>query len=180
MRRRDLCGALLLLVYLMGVGLVTGPSLYQLLVWRLPTPRLELIPFNDIICVLTDKTSPGLGAFMNIVGNLALLAPLGFLLPLFWRYFDRARHTILFAAGLSLSIELIQLVAGGVTSVDDLILNTAGAAIGFALSKLLLHVCPRLSPRKESGAEWVYPLACWFMVIVLATVMDIMTLGMPW
>ena len=51
MRRRDLCGVLLLLVYLLGVGLVTGPSLYQLLVWHFPTPRLELIPFADIISV---------------------------------------------------------------------------------------------------------------------------------
>lgn len=180
MRRRDVCGVVLLLVYLMGVGLVTGPSLYQLLMGRLPEPRLELLPFADIIRVLTDKTSPGLGAFMNIVGNLALLAPLGILLPLFWRYFDRVKHTILFAAGLSLSIELIQLVAGGVTSVDDLILNTVGAAIGFALAKLLLRVCPRLSPRKERGAQWVYPLVCWLMVIVLVTVMDVMTLGMIW
>ncbi|MGO5029892.1 VanZ family protein [Candidatus Agathobaculum pullicola] len=180
MRRRDVCGVVLLLVYLMGVGLVTGPSLYQLLMGRLPEPRLELLPFADIIRVLTDKTSPGLGAFMNIVGNLALLAPLGILLPLFWRYFDRARHTILFAAGLSLSIELIQIVAGGVTSVDDMVLNTVGAAIGFALAKLLLRVCPRLSPRKERGAQWIYPLACWLMVIVLVTVMDVMTLGMIW
>ena len=48
MKRRDVCGVLMLLVYLMGVGLVTGPSLYQLLVGRLPEPKLELIPFVDI------------------------------------------------------------------------------------------------------------------------------------
>lgn len=125
MKRRDVCGILVLLVYLMGVGLVTGPSLYQLLAGRLPEPKLELIPFADIVTVLQDTDTPGLGAFTNIVGNLALLAPLGFLLPLFWSCFSKARHTILFSAGLSLSIELIQLIAGGVTSVDDLILNTA-------------------------------------------------------
>ena len=172
MRRRDLCGVLLLLAYLLGVGLVTGPSLYQLLVWHSPTPRFELTPFADVLRVLKDTTSPGLGAFMNIAGNLALLAPLGFLLPLFWRYFNRAGRTILFAAGLSLSIELIQLVAGGVTSVDDLILNTAGAAIGFAAAKLLLRACPRLAPRRESRAEWVYPFACWVAVIAIYTVAD--------
>lgn len=172
MRRRDLCGVLLLLVYLLGVGLVTGPSLYQLLIWRLPVPRLELIPFNDIVCVLNDTTSPGLGAFTNIVGNLALLAPLGFLLPLFWRCFNSAKYTILFAAGLSLSIELIQLAAGGVTSVDDLILNTSGAAIGFLTAKFLLRVCPRLAPRHARRMEWFYPLVCWFAVIVFYTGAD--------
>lgn len=179
MKRRDSCGALVLLVYLLGVGLVTGPSLYQLLVRHLPTPRIELVPFVDIISVLTDNTTPGLGAFANIVGNLILLAPLGFLLPLFWRYFDSARRTILFAGGLSLSIELIQLVAGGVTSVDDLILNTVGAALGFVLAKLLLlRVCPSLAPQRERRTEWWYPFGCWFMVIVLATVTDAMTLGL--
>ena len=137
MRRRDLCGAAVLLLYLLCVGLVTGPSLYQLLAGSLPAPRLELVPFADIAAVLNDPASPGLGVFANIAGNAALLAPLGFRLPLFWRYFGRARRTILFGFGVSLSIELIQLVAGGVTSVDDLLLNTLGAAAGFALAKLL-------------------------------------------
>lgn len=177
MRRRDLCGVLLLLFYLLGVGLLTGPSLYQLLVWHLPAPRLELIPFNDIVCVLIDTTSPGLGSFTNIVGNLALLAPLGFLLPLFWKFFYSAKHTILFAAGLSLSIELIQLAAGGVTSVDDLILNTVGAVIGFMLAKLLLRICPRLVPGHTRGIDWVYPLVCWLAVIIFYTGADYILLS---
>lgn len=176
MKRRDVCGMLVLLVYLMGVGLVTGPSLYQLLAGRLPEPKLELIPLVDIIKVLRDTDTPGAGAFINIAGNLLLLAPLGFLLPLFWPYFGRARRTILFAAGLSLSIELIQLIAGGVTSVDDLILNTAGAALGFALAKLLL----RSRPQRDGRAAWGYPLACCVAVIVLATVTDVMSLGLVW
>lgn len=178
MKRRDVCGVLVLLVYMMGVGLVTGPSLYQMLVGRLPEPKLELIPFADIVTVLQDTDTPGLGAFTNIVGNLALLAPLGFLLPLFWSCFSKARHTILFSAGLSLSIELIQLIAGGVTSVDDLILNTAGAAFGYALAKLLLRVRPRLAPRRDNRAAWGFPLACWLIVILLATVTDVMALGL--
>ena len=115
-----------------------------------------------------------------IAGNAALLAPLGFLLPLFWRYFGRAKRTILFGFGVSLSIELIQLIAGGVTSVDDLMLNTAGAAVGFALAKLLLRACPRLAPKRQGGAQWAYPLACWVAVILLATVSDMLTLGLIW
>ena len=178
MRGRDVCGVLLLLVYLLGVGLVTGPSLYQLLVGRLPEPKLELIPFADIIAVLRDPEAPGLGVVANVGGNALLLATLGFLLPLFWRYFSSAKRTILFGFGLSLSIELIQLIAGGVTSVDDLILNTAGAALGFALATLLLRACPRLAPGRQGRAQWVYPLACWAAVIALYTVTDVVTLGL--
>ncbi|WP_125114586.1 VanZ family protein [Agathobaculum sp. Marseille-P7918] len=180
MKRRDLFGVLVLLLYLLGVGLVTGPSLYQLLVGRLPVPKLELIPFADMIAIVSDQDSPGLGAVANIAGNAVLLAPLGFLLPLFWSYFDGAKRTILFGFGMSLSIELIQLVAGGVTSVDDLILNTVGAALGFALAKLLLRSCPWLAPQRDSRAAWGYPLACWLAVIVLATVTDVMALGLIW
>lgn len=172
MKRRDVCGVLVLLIYLLGVGLVTGPSLYQLLVWNLPTPRLELIPFADIASVLVDRNTPGAGAFINIVGNVALLAPFGFLLSLFWAYFNSAKRTILFGFGISLSIELIQLIAGGVTSVDDLILNTAGVALGFVLANRLLRVCPRLAPRRDSRAAWRYPLVCWLAVIAFYTVAD--------
>lgn len=178
MKKRDVCGVIALLVYLMGVGLVTGPSLYQLLAGNLPEPRLELIPFADIVTILNDPGAPGLGVAANIAGNAALLAPLGFLLPLFWRYFGRAKRTILFGFGVSLSIELIQLIAGGVTSVDDLILNTAGAAAGFALAKLLLRLCPRLVPKRQGRGQWAYPLACWVMVIALATLSDVMIFGL--
>ena len=124
MRKRGIIGTLLLLVYLAGVGLFTGPSLAQIFLGRLPQPRLELIPFADMISVLTDKNAVGLGAFVNIAGNIALLFPLGLFLPLFWRWFERAGRTIGWCFGTSLSIELIQLVAGGVTSADDLLLNT--------------------------------------------------------
>lgn len=180
MKRRDVCGVLVLLIYLLGVGLVNGPSFYQLLAGRLPEPKLELIPFVDIAAVLQDTDTPGLGAFANIVGNLVLLAPLGFLLPLFWSYFGSAKRTILFGLCMSFSIELIQLIAGGVTSVDDLILNTAGAAFGYALAKLFLRACPRLAPRRDNRAAWGFPLACWLTVILLATVTDVMALGLIW
>ena len=113
MRKRGIIGTLLLLVYLAGVGLFTGPSLAQIFLGRLPQPRLELIPFADMISVLTDKNAVGLGAFVNIAGNIALLFPLGLFLPLFWRWFERAGRTIGWCFGTSLSIELIQLVAGG-------------------------------------------------------------------
>lgn len=90
MRKRGIIGTLLLLVYLAGVGLFTGPSLAQLLVGHLPQPRLELIPFADMISVVKSPEAPGLGPFVNIAGNIALLFPLGLFLPLFWRWFERA------------------------------------------------------------------------------------------
>ena len=176
MRKRGMIGTLLLLVYLAGVGLFTGPSLAQVLVGHLPQPRLELIPFADIISVVTSPEAPGLGPFVNIFGNVALLFPLGLFLPLFWRWFERAGHTIWWCFGTSLSIELIQLVAGGVTSVDDLLLNTLGGALGFAVAKLLMKVCPKLEPQGEGRGQWVTPLVCWIVIIAASTISDLLVL----
>lgn len=75
MKRRDVCGVLVLLIYLLGVGLVTGPSFYQLLAGRLPEPKLELIPFVDIVGVVVDSVvhHHGAGIILNIFGNIVML-----------------------------------------------------------------------------------------------------------
>ena len=176
MSKRGIIGTLLLLVYLAGVGLFTGPSLAQLLVGHLPQPRLELIPFADMISVVKSPEAPGLGPFVNIAGNIALLFPLGLFLPLFWRWFERAGRTIRWCFGTSLSIELIQLAAGGVTSADDLLLNTLGGALGFAAARLLMRACPKLAPQGEGRAERAAPLVCWLVIIAASTISDLLIL----
>lgn len=104
------------------------------------------------------------------------LFPLGLFLPLFWRWFERAGRTIRWCFGTSLSIELIQLVAGGVTSADDLLLNTLGGALGFAAARLLMRACPKLAPQGEGRAEWAAPLVCWFVIIAASTISDLLIL----
>ena len=176
MRKRGIIGTLLLLVYLAGVGLFTGPSLAQIFLGRLPQPRLELVPFADMISVVKSPEAPGLGPFVNIAGNIALLFPLGLFLPLFWRWFERAGRTIWWCFGTSLSIELIQLAAGGVTSADDLLLNTLGGALGFAAAKLLMRAYPKLAPQGEGRAQWAAPLVCWLAIIAASTISDLLIL----
>lgn len=72
----------------------------------------------------------------NIVGNIILFIPLGICLPMVWpRYFSFKR--VLLAAFLfSLSIELTQLFSRHLgiyrsVDVDDVILNTIGAILGY-------------------------------------------------
>lgn len=58
--------------------------------------------------------------------------------------------------GLSLVIELSQLLNNRRTDIDDLILNTLGAALGYALWRVMhLHAAPA-GPR----AGWAVPLGC--------------------
>lgn len=176
MKKRDVGGIVLLLLYLLVVGLLTGPSLYQLLVGRLPVPRLELVPFADIIKVLSDKEAVGAGVMANLAGNIVMFLPLGLLLPLFWPYFRRGNRTIVCGFLLSVSIELIQLVAGGVTSVDDVLLNTLGTAAGYVLAMVFLNRRSDTRQQKRHSMAWLCPLGCWLTVILLYTAMDFITL----
>jgi glycopeptide antibiotics resistance protein len=109
--------------------------------------RLTLTPIHDH-GQATGNTHPGRTlrfyldrpsvkeALIQIGGNLALLAPLGILLPV---VFTRLRGLIwitVTAALISLVIETSQgtLVAGRAFDTDDVILNTAGVLITYLLA----------------------------------------------
>ncbi len=87
---------------------------------------------------------PTKDALLQIGGNLALLAPLGVLLPIVWTSLRGPIRLTLLAGVLSLVIETIQgtLVMGRAFDVDDVILNATGVVIAYLflgrrLSKLL-------------------------------------------
>lgn len=70
--------------------------------------------------------------WLNVLLNIAMFGPFGFLLPLLNRKLRKCYLTIPAGLCASLSIEMLQLVfASGVFDVDDLFCNTLGAAIGY-------------------------------------------------
>ncbi|WP_308797648.1 VanZ family protein [Agromyces silvae] len=90
---------------------------------------LQLVPFRDLRAVLTGDDS-----IVQVVGNLLVFAALGFFLPIRFRLARPAwvpGIVGLVAGGLSVLVEAIQLTLplGRVASVDDVLLNAAGAAI---------------------------------------------------
>ena len=91
-----------------------------------PGLNLNLIPFADILAY------PG-----NALLNVALFLPLGLLLPMLWEPFRNGKRTALFGFGMSLAIELLQILVGRATDINDLITNTLGAFLGFGMWKLL-------------------------------------------
>lgn len=104
--------------------------------------QIELIPFVGLIQIFHNSVRVFLYLF---VGNLIWFVPLGILLPLLTKV---RRSTILWGFLLSLYIEVSQYIFGtGVSEVEDLILNTAGTAIGYGLFLLLRKVWRR---RKKS------------------------------
>lgn len=119
-------GLLLLCCHLLFVGWLTLRPLS--VPWVAPA---NLRPFASIHA---DLVSGPQAALEGIGGGLALLAPLGVLLPMAGgrpasRVGSWAR-TVFAAAMISLGIELVQpVVPGQVANVDALLLNTAGAAL---------------------------------------------------
>ncbi|MEV4005576.1 VanZ family protein [Actinomadura sp. NPDC049753] len=74
-------------------------------------------------------------AFLQIGGNVILLAPLGVLLPLVWTTLRGPVRLALVSGMLSLAIETVQgtFVMGRAFDVDDVILNVIGVVLAYLL-----------------------------------------------
>jgi glycopeptide antibiotics resistance protein len=71
-------------------------------------------------------------------GNLLLMLPIGLFGPLALPWLDRWRRVLLVALLLSVFIELAQLrIPDRSADVDDVLLNTVGALIGYGLMRML-------------------------------------------
>jgi glycopeptide antibiotics resistance protein len=92
----------------------------------------NLVPFQTLGIYLNN-----LGSWFwmrNLLGNLALLLPLGLLGPIALPALDRWWRIALLALLVSTAIELTQLlVPDRSADIDDVIVNVAGALVGYAI-----------------------------------------------
>lgn len=87
-----------------------------------------------------------------VVLNVLLFIPMGFFVPLVIRKNWDGVRTIVFGACCSLLIELSQMfLLGRTADVDDLLTNTAGSAIGYALFLCGRKLWQRSNERKQIG-----------------------------
>lgn len=79
--------------------------------------------------------APAREAIQQVGGNLVLGAPFGFLLPVLYPGFRRIVRTVVLTALVMLLVETVQgaLVSGRAFDIDDVILNTTGALLGYLL-----------------------------------------------
>lgn len=115
--------------YLTGAGTVYHISLYGL---EIRSAQVNLLPFSREV------------DFAAYLQNILLFLPLGMLLPLIWPSLRRLSFTVLSGFSLSLLIEASQLLNNRRTDVDDLILNTLGALLGYCLFLLLRPALRRI------------------------------------
>ncbi len=115
------------------------------------TYRYNLVPFQEIHRFIAYRNSVTLWAFLlNLIGNVFVFVPIGFLFPMIGKREVGLIRAMASALGLSLCIELLQLVTRvGVFDVDDLILNTLGGAIGWMAFCLTRKLFYQLVDRKE-------------------------------
>lgn len=111
----------------------------------------NFIPFKDTWSTLSNETASLKWKVYLLGGNLALLIPLGVLLPILKRNIQ-INQMVLYAFFTSLSIETTQLLISSILgfnyrsfSVDDLILNTLGGFLGYLIYRLAKKTLYRLN-----------------------------------
>ena len=101
--------------------------------------KVNLIPFVN----LGDYESKR-ELLLNVIGNTAMFIPSGIVLPIVYKKLDSFWKVVLAGSALSLIIELLQLpFFERTTDIDDLLLNTLGVAIGYAIFALVRKIIRR-------------------------------------
>lgn len=128
-------GGIVLFMVLVGLASQTiipryGPVNYM---------NINLVPFNKFT-EIRESAQRGIFSYIvnEVIGNIALFVPIGFLLPLLWKRFEKIWAVLICCLSISLAIEIIQLgISLRATDVDDLILNTLGGIIGYLAYALI-------------------------------------------
>lgn len=127
---RLLAGFLLALWLIGGLVLTLEPA------HPLPGQVVDdnLVPFQTLGIYLNNLDSEFW--MRNLLGNLALLLPLGLLGPIALPALDRWWRVALLALLVSTAIELTQLaVPDRSADIDDVLVNVAGALLGYLIFK---------------------------------------------
>ena len=103
--------------------------------------QYNLVPFKEIWRFLHSWRILGIGVVLiNLVGNVLAFVPFGAFLPIFVERSRSFWRTTLWGFDFSLCVELLQLITKvGCFDVDDLLLNTIGAACGYAVYYFFIH-----------------------------------------
>ena len=112
--------------------------------------QYNLVPFQEIKrFIVYWKTIGVYYSLINLAGNVVAFMPFGALIRWVVNQKTHWYQAVGYTFAFSLCVELLQLVARvGVFDVDDLILNTLGAAVGY----LFFAVCNYLR-RKQYGKK---------------------------
>lgn len=105
--------------------------------------KANFIPLETVrlyLRLLQNSTNESLlrHAIINLVGNVVMFVPLGWLLPAVWEWLRSFFKTFFVCAVIICAVEAVQYATAlGSCDIDDLILNLAGVILGYVLWRLL-------------------------------------------
>ena len=152
MTKKKLCfrwilfgGYLLLLSYFLFFAEIMGRTNLT------RTYHYNLVPFLEIKRFIIYRKKLGMTAVVvNLLGNVAAFLPFGFFLPFLSQKNRSFAYVTLISFEFSLLIECIQLVSKvGSFDVDDMILNTLGATLGYVLFFICNHIRRKVEEEKK-------------------------------
>jgi glycopeptide antibiotics resistance protein len=161
------------------IGLTFFPFIYFYYSFDHSVNLIPLVRSISMIKVAITQSTVVQEVAINLVGNLALLAPLGFILPVIDVKARSAFKILALAFVISFCIECSQyLLATRVSDIDDVILNVLGALIGFAAFKLICRIPPaaclvhRIS---QAGRKHALQASLAYASVALVTFLSIFT-----
>lgn len=120
--------AYVFLVFFATLGmdiLLLGPAAFR--------PGIHLVNFTPFIWLQETYLMGWKAMVTQVLLNILMFVPLGFLLPLTFLRFQSLRKTLLLLSVSSLTIEFLQYFIGRSADVDDLIMNSLGALGGWLI-----------------------------------------------
>ena len=99
----------------------------------------NLIPFQGIGEIAgAFQSGKASGFYFRLIlrqglANILMFLPGGFLIAAAFPQFRNWRRILILGAGCSLTIEVIQFLIGRIADVDDVLMNSFGAVLGFGL-----------------------------------------------
>ena len=120
----------------------------------------NLVPFTEIF-----RYKIGSEAFlMNVVGNIVIFIPFGYLISTYIKP-KRILPILIVSVVSSATVEFVQLCIGRSFDVDDIILNSLGAIIGF-----LIYVALNAIKKYLPGIfkrDLIYNILCLIILIIM-------------
>ena len=95
---------------------------------------------------------------MTYILNIIMFMPLGFLLPLLWKQYEKIARAIAAGAGFSFLIEVGQLFNRRKTDIDDLLMNVIGTILGFVIY-YGFHKIFRTKHKEQDNTSLAEPIA---------------------
>ena len=113
---------------------------------------INLVPFATIAAQVRSGSG---SALVQLIGNVGLLLPLGLIGPVVMPSLRRMRRLALVALSGSVAIEIVQLIGTSLrlmnrsVDIDDVILNVAGALLGWLLWRAIASLWVRVRARQS-------------------------------